>query len=81
MAGGTIILKKTMIGTDSATYLPSTNATESLVDTISMGGSKLDDKDSKGVEIQWRNIFQESLIAYRLVFPEHSLHAPSGGLA
>jgi hypothetical protein len=28
MAGGTIIMKKTMIGTDSATYLPSTNATE-----------------------------------------------------
>jgi len=47
MAGGTRVRKQTMIGTDSATYLPSTNATESLVDVISMGGAKFHDKDIK----------------------------------
>ena len=39
MSGGTRDRKKPLIGTDSASYLPSTNATESFVDAISMGGS------------------------------------------
>ena len=45
MTGGTRIRKNPLIGTDSATYLPSTNATESLVDAISMGGSKIENKE------------------------------------
>ena len=45
MTGGTRVRKNPLIGTDSATYLPSTNATESLVDAISMGGSKIDNKE------------------------------------
>ena len=49
MTGRTRVRKNPLIGTDSATYFPSTNATESLVDAVSMGGSKLhpDDKDLK----------------------------------
>jgi hypothetical protein len=49
MTGGTRVRKNPLIGTDSATYLPSNNATESLVDAVSMGGSKVhpDDKDLK----------------------------------
>ena len=59
MTGGTRIRKNPLIGTDSATYLPSTNATESLVDAVSIGGSKFhhDDKDLQRLEIQWRNIY------------------------
>ena len=45
MTGGTRVRKNPLIGTDSATYLPSTNATESLVDAISMGGSKIENKE------------------------------------
>ena len=45
MTGGTRIRKNPLIGTDSATYLPSTNATESLIDAVSMGGSKIDNKE------------------------------------
>jgi hypothetical protein len=45
MTGGTRVRKNPLIGTDSATYLPSTNTTESLVDSISMGGSKIDNKE------------------------------------
>ena len=37
---GTRVRKNPLTGPDSATYLPSTNATESLVDAISMGDSK-----------------------------------------
>jgi len=45
MTGGTRVRKNPLIGTDSATYLPSTNATESLIDAVSMGGSKIDNKE------------------------------------
>jgi hypothetical protein len=45
MTGGTRVRKNPLIGTDSAIYLPSTDATESLVNAISMGGNKIDNKD------------------------------------
>jgi hypothetical protein len=45
MTSGTRVGNNPFIGTDNATYLPSTNGTESLVDNISMGGSKLDNKE------------------------------------
>jgi len=46
MTGGTRVRKKKPLnGTDSATYLPSKNSTESPVDNISVGCSKLDNND------------------------------------